>query len=155
MLLVALNTIQVILLVSLIIFLLVDYLNDHQIEHARTLLTILFLYSILAATDFFASASPENLNVALDFISNSDASVGKSSRADGGHPAPSAETLMKSHSVFDDAAKKKILNSVERTKGSEEEILAASRKSIEQVWSKSEHGKVLDVSVYDPKGKRP
>lgn len=151
--LILLNTIQVLLLLALILFLLVDFLTDHHIEHTYISLSILLMYSISAATDFFASSSTENLNLALDSISNSVTSAGAPPRTDEGHRA-SAETLMKSHSIFNSETKKKILKSVERTKGSEEELLAASRKTIEEAWSKSEHGKFLEVSTYDPKGKR-
>jgi hypothetical protein len=150
--LILLNTIQVLLLLALILFLLVDFVGDHRIEHTYISLSILLMYSISATTDFFASSSTENLNLALDSISNSVTSAG-APRADEGHLA-SVETLMKSHSIFNSETKKKILKSVERTKGSEEELLAASRKTIEEAWSKSEHGKLLEVSTYDPKGKR-
>jgi hypothetical protein len=150
--LILLNTIQVLLLLALILVLLIDFFGDRHIEHTYISLSILLMYSISAATDFFASSSTENLNLALDSISNSATSA-RAPRAGEGHPA-SVETLMKSHSVFDHETKKKILKSVERTKGSEEELLAASRKTIEEAWSKSEHGKFVEVSTYEPKGKR-
>jgi len=153
-LLIALNTLQVLSLSAVILILLADFLKDRHIGHLYLPGLVASFYLILALADYFGSAPTDNLNVALDSISNSVTSADVP-RTDEGRSASSVETLMKRHSLFDEATKKKILESVAHSKGSEEQVLADSTKKIEEAWSKSEHGKLLDVSTYDSKGKRP